>query len=73
MLTEISHFSEGLDPLLTEAEVQLTFNQLVNRDDVNEETLEKAEDLLEELRAESQLRHRISVVLNEIRSLKIKS
>tara|TARA_B100000676_G_scaffold214495_1_gene210938 strand:- start:1028 stop:1207 length:180 start_codon:yes stop_codon:yes gene_type:complete len=59
--------------LLTEAEVQLTFNQLVNRDDVNEETLEKAEDLLEELRAESPLRHRLSVELNEIRSLKIKS
>ena len=57
--------------MLTEAEVQLTFNQLVNRDDVNEETLEKAEDLLEELRAESQLRHRLSVELNEIRSLKI--
>jgi|TARA_B100000530_G_scaffold2212_2_gene1878 hypothetical protein len=57
--------------LLTEAEVQLTFNQLVNRDDVNEETLEKAEDLLEELRAESPLRHRLSVELNEIRSLKI--
>jgi len=59
--------------LLTEAEVQLTFNQLVNRDDINEETLEKAEDLLEELRAESPLRHRLSVELNEIRSLKIKS
>ncbi|HAL14327.1 MAG TPA: hypothetical protein DCP67_10985 [Planctomycetaceae bacterium] len=57
--------------MLTEAEVQLTFNQLVNRDDVNEETLEKAEDLLEELRAESPLRHRLSVELNEIRSLKI--
>ena len=59
--------------MLTEAEVQLTFNQFVNRDDVNEETLEKAEDLLEELRAESPLRHRLSVELNEIRSLKIKS
>ena len=59
--------------MLTEAEVQLTFNQLVNRDDVNEETLEKAEDLLEELRAESPLRHRLSVELNEIRSLKIKN
>lgn len=59
--------------MLTEAEVQLTFNQLVNRDDINEETLEKAEDLLEELRAESPLRHRLSVELNEIRSLKIKS
>ena len=57
--------------MLTEAEVQLTFNQLVNRDDINEETLEKAEDLLEELRAESPLRHRLSVELNEIRSLKI--
>ena len=59
--------------MLTEAEVQLTFNQLVNRDDINEDTLEKAEDLLEELRAESPLRHRLSVELNEIRSLKIKS
>ena len=59
--------------MLTEAEVQLTFNQLVNRDDINEDTLEKAEDLLEELRAESPLRHRLSVELNEIRSLKIKN
>ena len=59
--------------MLTEAEVQLTFNQLVNREELNEETLEKAEDLLEELRAESPLRHRLSVELNEIRNLKIKN
>ena len=69
----MSHFSGGLGPLLTEAEVQLTFNQLVNREELNEETLEKAEDLLEELRAESPLRHRLSVELNEIRNLKIKN
>ena len=59
--------------MLTEAEVQLTFNQLVNREELNEETLEKAEDLLEELRAESPLRPRLSVELNEIRNLKIKN
>jgi len=42
--------------------------------DVTEETLQKAEALLDELRAESPLRHRLSKELDELRKLrKVKS
>lgn len=55
--------------LLTENEVQRSFRNMFNRKDVPPETFEKAEALLEELRAESPLRHRLSVELEDIRKL----
>jgi len=55
--------------LLTEAEVQRSFRNLFKSKDVAPETFERAEALLEELRAESPLRHRLSVELEEIRKL----
>jgi len=55
--------------LLTEAQVQRSFRDLFKSKDVSPEAFEKAEALLEELRAESPLRHRLSVELDEIRKL----
>ncbi len=46
----------------------------MNEPNRNEETFDKAEELLEdELRPESPLRHRLSVELDELRSLAAKN
>ena len=52
--------------LLTESEVQRSFSKLV-KGDLTTEILDKVEVLLDELRPESPLRHRLSVELDEIR------
>jgi hypothetical protein len=59
----------GVFPLLTEAEVQRSFRNLFKTKDVPLDTFEKAEALLDELRPESPLRHRLSLELEEIRKL----
>jgi len=56
-------------PLLTESEVQRSFRNLFKTKDFPSDTFEKAEALLDELRAESPLRHRLSLELEEIRKL----
>jgi hypothetical protein len=59
--------------LLTEATVENMFRKLMNDPNRDEETFDKAEELLEEeLRPESPLRHRLSVELEELRSLAAK-
>ena len=55
--------------MLTESEVQRSFRNLFKSKDVAPDTFEKAEALLDELRAESPLRHRLSIELEEIRKL----
>ena len=55
--------------LLTENEVQRSFRNLFKSKEVPPDTFDKAEALLEELRAESPLRHRLSVELEEIRKM----
>ena len=55
--------------MLTESEVQRSFRNLFKNKDVAPEAFERAEALLEELRAESPLRHRLSIELEEIRKL----
>jgi hypothetical protein len=55
--------------LLTEAQVQRSFRDLFKSKDVSPDAFEKAEALLDELRAESPLRHRLSVELEDIRKL----
>lgn len=56
--------------MLTEASVERMFREMVNDPARNEETFDKAEALLEdELRAESPLRHRLTVELDELRKL----
>lgn len=55
--------------MLTESEVQRSFRNLFKTKDVPPQAFEEAEALLEKLRAESPLRHRLSVELEEIRKL----
>jgi hypothetical protein len=56
--------------LLTENEVQRSFSQLFKTPDgVNADTFDRAEELLDELRLESPLRHRLSLELEELRNL----
>ena len=55
--------------LLTEAEAQRSFRILFKSKDISPDAFEKAEALLDELRAESPLRHRLSLELEEIRKL----
>ena len=54
--------------LLTESEVERSFRRLFkNLADVDADLFDRAETLLDELRPESPLRHRLSSELDEIR------
>ena len=53
--------------MLTEADVQTSFRELFQRETVDPEIFEQAEELLDELRPESPLRHRLSEELEAIR------
>jgi len=56
--------------LLTEAEVQRSFRRLFAKGRViGSEAFEKAENLLDELRPESPLRHRLEQELEELRAM----
>jgi hypothetical protein len=53
--------------LLTEHEIVRSWRSLFQRGGVSEEAFAKAESLLEELRPENPLRHRLGAELSEIR------
>jgi hypothetical protein len=53
--------------LLTEAEVHRSFQRLFRGGEITEGALEKAEELLDNLRPESPLRHRLDTELEELR------
>jgi hypothetical protein len=56
--------------LLTEAEVQRSFRKLFRNDHkIEPDAFEKAEALLDELRPESPLRHRLQAELEELRGM----
>lgn len=56
--------------MLTEQEVSRSWGRLLHHQgDKTEETFGKAEALLDELRPESPLRHRLSMELEELRRL----
>jgi len=57
--------------LLTEQEIARNWRGLFQIAQYNEETFEKAEALLDELRPESPLRHRLGTELAEIRKLRL--
>lgn len=60
--------------MLTESTVEKLFRDLMNEPERSEETFERAEELLEsELRPESPLRHRLTLELEELRSLSSQS
>jgi len=53
--------------LLTEQEIARSWRRLFSTREVNDEILGKAEALLDELRPESPLRHRLGTELDELR------
>ena len=57
--------------LLTEREVSRSWRKLFSNPEFGEEALVKAEALLEELRPESPLRHRLDGELNELRRMRL--
>lgn len=59
--------------MLTESSVEKTFRKLLASSERSEADFDRAEELLDELRPESPLRHRLSVELDELRSLAEKS
>lgn len=57
--------------MLTEQQINQSWRRLFRDGQIDEETFEKAESLLDELRPESPLRHRLGTELNELRRLKL--
>jgi hypothetical protein len=55
--------------LLTEAEVRRSYQLILKKADVDPEAFDKAEALLDELRPESPLRHRLLGEISELRRL----
>lgn len=55
--------------MLTESEVSRSWSRLFKENNFTENTFERAESLLEELRPESPLRHRLQNELGELRTL----
>jgi hypothetical protein len=62
-------FARKESPLLTESQVQRSFRALFTSREVAPDAFEKAEELIEQLRPESPLRHRLTTELEEIRSV----
>ena len=54
--------------MLTESSVEKSFRKLLASPQRSEEDFERAEELLDELRPESPLRHRLSMELDELRA-----
>ena len=57
--------------MLTEQQISRSWRKLFKTNDFTEETFDKAEVLLGELRPESPLRHRLGTELEELRRLKL--
>ena len=57
--------------MLTESEVQKNFRKILTSTEITTAALEKAEDLIDQLRYESPLRHRLTEELDEIRKLHV--
>ena len=58
--------------MLTESEVQRSFRKMFKDVEVTHNLVEKADELLDELRPESPLRHRLFMELEELRELAVK-
>jgi hypothetical protein len=55
--------------VLTESQVERSFRKLIKAQGLGTETFDKAEELLDELRPESPLRHRLYSELDELREI----
>lgn len=65
-----SFFGKG-SSLLTEQQISRSWRKLFSTSPLDEQTFEKAEELLDELRPESPLRHRLGSELHELRKRKL--
>jgi len=65
------HLTLRVRGVLTEKEVSGSWHALFKGGGYNDETFAKAQDLLDELRAESPLRHRLQTELDELRKLQV--
>ncbi len=54
--------------MLTERQIATSWRQLFSKREFSDEVFAKAESLLDELRPESPLRHRLQTELDELRS-----
>ncbi len=54
--------------MLTEATVERSFRKIISEAELDETAYDRAEELLDELRAESPLRHRLSTEIDELRA-----
>ncbi|MEL6896836.1 MAG: hypothetical protein AAFP90_12085, partial [Planctomycetota bacterium] len=59
----------GQSNMLSESHVENMIRELLNNPNRNEETFDKAEELLDELRPESPLRHRLMMEIEELRKM----
>ncbi len=59
--------------LLTEATVEQSIRKIINDPTRDDAALDRAEELLDELRPESPLRHRLGTEIDELRSLVVKA
>jgi len=59
--------------MLSEASVEKSIRKMLSSPERTEEDIDRAEEMLEDLRPESPLRHRLSVELDELRSLSAKA
>ncbi|MGV3484734.1 MAG: hypothetical protein ACO1RT_09980 [Planctomycetaceae bacterium] len=59
--------------MLTESTVEKSFRKIISENEHDEATFDRAEEVLEELRPESPLRHRLSMEIDELRSLAAKA
>ena len=66
---ETTCFNRKGDNLLTEAEVERSFRKIFSSREVQADDFEKAETLIDNLRLESPLRHRLTNELDELRKL----
>ena len=56
--------------MLTEQQIDRSWRRLFKRNEINDETIAKAEALLDNLRPESPLRHRLRAELDELCKIK---
>lgn len=59
--------------MLTEAEVERSFRKLLKNEPFSQEVFDRGEELLEQLRPESPLRHRLASELEELRDISLAS
>lgn len=69
LLDNLSRLGEVCS-LLTEQEVSKSWRALFSRRELSDETFAKAEALIDELRPESPLRHRLGTELDELRRMR---